>query len=67
MDNIWKKIDYKLRICIIVFLCGLLVTPFGILLYGINELLGFYFGFLGLAATIIGVVSMLIYWASWAD
>lgn len=67
MDSIWQKIDYKLRICMLVFFSGVCITPIGILLFKLNEILGFYFGMLGLAATIVGVVSMLIYWASWAD
>lgn len=67
MDSIWTKIDFRLRICIVVFLCGLFTTPLGIMAYGINEVLGIYFGIIGAIATVIGIISMLIYWASWAD
>jgi len=67
MDSIWKKIDFRLRICIVVFLSGLLTTPFGIMAYDVNEVLGIYFGIIGAIATVIGIISMLIYWASWAD
>jgi uncharacterized membrane protein required for colicin V production len=67
MLDIWRKIDFKLRICILVLITGLLVFPIGIICYGISEVLGFYFGVLGGVTTIVGFVSLIIYWASWAD
>jgi hypothetical protein len=58
-------IPVKLRICLIVFFSGLFstmaVVPFH------DYVLGAILSVLSVIATVAGVVSLIIYWACWAE
>ena len=65
MKEFLLNIPIKLRICICVFLSGLLSVFIGFRLPLIN--FGATCIILGGMTTTVGFISLLIYWATWAD